>query len=119
MRQSEHFSNPSLKSFTHFSNRWSTHKTTFLRDEFWASVRHQLSLLQLQPNTVIDYAASSLTVRTKCRKTCVKITTAGEVQVECKIGKAEFKSKSSRYDTIKESVEQFVLALRQYLNVLS
>lgn len=118
MQHSEHFAHkPRKQNLISFNDKWENHKSTFLKDEFWSAIRHQISLMKFPANIDSMYAASSLTLRTKDLKTSVKITSSGEVLVERKISKLKFKSEISRHTTIKESVEHFVSALQQHLQI--
>jgi hypothetical protein len=108
---------PNRINYAPFADKWDVHQSTFMRDEFWAVLRQQLALMQFPKNINSLYAATSLTLRTKDLKTSVKITSAGEVQVERKISKIEFKSTSKRHSTVQESIDHFTAAVKEHLRI--
>lgn len=118
MQHSEDFTRGVKRiNYAPFADKWDVHQSTFMRDDFWETLRHQLSQMKFPPNVTSLYAASSLTLRTKDLKTSVKITSAGEVQVERRISKLKFKSESKRHSTVKESVDHFVSAVQEHLQI--
>jgi hypothetical protein len=119
MHIAEDFTRGGVKriNYAPFADKWDVHQSTFMKDNFWTVLRQQVALMEFPSNVKPLYAATSLTLRTKDLKTSVKITSAGEVQVEHKISKIEFKSESKRYNTIKESVDHFVSAAQQHLQI--
>jgi len=105
-------------TFAPHADKWEMHQSTFLKDEFWSTVRHQLTLMQFPKNVDSLYADSSLTLRTKDLKTSVKITSCGEVQVERKLSKIECKCMSYKHSSIKESVAHFTEAVQKHLRIV-
>lgn len=100
-----------------FPVKWDKHITSFRKDDFWTAVRARVVALNIPKGLELHYADASLTVHTKHKKTCVKITTGGEIYVEKRLSKLEFKSERFFKQTVTEAVEQFVLCLQQHFSV--
>jgi hypothetical protein len=99
--------------------KWDCHRTTFLKAEFWEALKSRMSDVTFPKDVLTFYADASLRVYDKHYRTTVKVTTAGEVQVELKIGKCGFKSESFTFTTAAESIDSFISLLEKYFDIKS
>jgi len=99
--------------------RWDCHQTSFLKADFWTLLKSTVATLTFPKDLLFHYADASLRVYDKQYRTTVKVTTAGEVQIELKIGKCGFKSESFTFSTVAESIDSFVSMLEKYFNITS
>lgn len=94
--------------------KWDCHRTSFLKADFWEALKSRVGTLALPKDVLMFYADASLRIYDKQYRTTVKVTTAGEVQVELKIGKCGFKSESFTFPTAAESIDNFVSLVEKY-----
>lgn len=100
-----------------FPLKWDSHLTSFRKDDFWKLVRECVANLDIPRGLEMQYADASLTIHNKSRQIAVKVTTGGEVQVERKLSKYEFKSQKFVCSSVEESIEQFVVCFTQQFKV--
>jgi hypothetical protein len=100
-----------------FPVKWDKHITSFRKDDFWDAVRACVASITIPKGLELHYADASLTIHTKNKRVTVKVTTAGEVHVEKRLSKLEFKSQKFYSETITEAVEQFLTCLTQQFQI--
>ena len=99
--------------------KWDCHRTSFLKADFWEALKSRVSTLILPKDVLMFYADASLRIYDKQYRTTVKVTTAGEVHVELKVGRYGFKSESFTFPTAAESIDNFVSLLEKYFEITS
>jgi hypothetical protein len=113
MQFSENVCSPRGGKGTSSSDKWDKHLSSFRKDDFWTAVRACVASLTIPTGLELQYADASLTIHDKNKKVAVKVTTTGEVHVERKLAKLEFKSYRFTHQTVTEAIEQFTVCLVQ------